>query len=59
MESNSANVTKIDMRQLSVWGRISEAFFRPRTVTTEVQAKGYGIRFRLKRTTVYEAEKPQ
>jgi hypothetical protein len=59
MGSNSINVTKIDIQPPSLWRRISEAVFRPRTVTTEVHAKGYGIRFRLKRTTVYEAEKPQ
>jgi hypothetical protein len=59
MGSNSANVTKIDILPRSLWRRISEAVLRPRTVTTEVQAKGYGIRFRLKRTTVYEGEKSQ
>jgi hypothetical protein len=59
MGPNSANVTKIDIQEPSLWRRISEAVFRPRTVTTEVQAKGYGVRIRLKRTTVYEAEKPQ
>jgi hypothetical protein len=59
MGSSSVNVTKIDIRPSSLWRRISKAVFRPRTVTTEVQAKGYGIRFRVKRTTVYEAEKSQ
>jgi len=59
MGSNSANVTKMDIPPPSLWRRFTEAVFRPRTVTTEVRAKGYGIRFRMKRTTVYEAEKPQ
>jgi hypothetical protein len=52
--ADTANVTIIDIPQPSLWRRVWDAILlrdpSAKSVTTEIQARGYGISFRMKRT---------
>jgi hypothetical protein len=54
MVEECTDVTKIDIPPSSLWRRFCDAIFSndpgPKSVTTEIQARGYGVSFRLKRT---------
>jgi hypothetical protein len=54
MVKNSTNVIKIDIPPLSLWRRFWDAVLKQelgaKSVTTEIQARGYGVSLCLKRT---------
>jgi hypothetical protein len=59
MATKAANVTKIDIPTQAFWKKFSDVIYRNKTVTIEFKARGFGLRFRHRRTeTVTHIEKP-
>jgi hypothetical protein len=59
MAAKATNVIKIDIPTQAFWKKISDVIYRNKTVTTEIKARGFGLRFRLRRTeTITQIEKP-
>jgi hypothetical protein len=59
MVEKAGNVTKIDIPTQAFWKKFSDLVYRNKTVTTEIQARGFGLRFRHLRTeTITQIEKP-
>jgi hypothetical protein len=59
MGSRSTNVTKIDIQTQAFWKKVPDVIYRNKTVTTEFKARGFGLRFRHRRTeTITQVEKP-
>jgi hypothetical protein len=59
MATKAANVTKIDIPTQAFWKKFSDVIYQNKTVTTEFKARGFGLRFRHRRTeTVTQIEKP-
>ena len=59
MGGKPMNVTKMDIPTQAFWKKFEDVIYRNRTIITEFKARGFGLRFRHRRTeTITQVEKP-